>query len=174
MRLAVLALAILGCAPAPTLFGIPRLDVVDAERNVWRSAQPENAAEWRTLRHLGVKYDVVLRKPEEWPSNPHDALASAVGIQVIEIPMPPASAFEVLQAPSEHDTERAVSAMELGNAVVHCLHGEDRTGWITMRYRNEVLDWPRAAAWNDAIHHVFHIVLFGLNAISRAWVSEGE
>jgi len=163
-----------GCAPVPTLFGVPRLDIVDAERNVWRSAQPENAAEWATLKGLGIKRDVVLRKPEEWPSDPHDALAAAAGIQVIEIPMPPANAIEVFEGPSEMDTERAVSALELGDAVVHCLHGQDRTGWVSARYHAEVLDWSRAAAWNDALRHGLHIELFGLVKVAEDWLHAGE
>lgn len=167
---AILALLATACAPVWTLYGVPRLEPVDPSRNVWRSAQPETAAQWRQLAALGIRRDIILREPGEWPSDPHDALAAAEGIEVIEIPMAPGNAWEVFSAPSEFDTERAVSAAELGNAVLHCLHGQDRTGWVSMRYEHEALAVPKSVAWEKALDRGFHVLLYGLNRSAQDWL----
>jgi hypothetical protein len=167
--LVAVALLLCACAPVPTLFGVPRLEMVDAGLNVWRSAQPENAAEWATIRGLGVRRRILLRTPGEWPADPHDTLATAAGIEVIEIPMPPASVWQVFDAPSWHDTERAVSAMELGDALVGCLHGQDRTGWVVAHYKAEALGWEKSAAWNEALDRGMHVILFGQDWLAPTW-----
>lgn len=50
--------------------------------------------------------------------------------------------------------------------LVHCEHGEDRTGLIIAAYRVTACDgWTKEAAWNEALAHGYReLINFGLNA----------
>jgi tyrosine-protein phosphatase SIW14 len=48
--------------------------------------------------------------------------------------------------------------------LVHCEHGEDRTGLIIAAYRVKVTGWTKEAAWNEALKFGYRNWLnFGLN-----------
>jgi tyrosine-protein phosphatase SIW14 len=48
--------------------------------------------------------------------------------------------------------------------LVHCQHGQDRTGLVIAAYRVRVLGWAKQAAWNEALQYGYRDWLnFGLN-----------
>jgi hypothetical protein len=51
--------------------------------------------------------------------------------------------------------------------LVHCQHGEDRTGLVIAAYRVTTLGWDYRAAWNEALGYGYRdLINFGLN---RTW-----
>jgi len=59
---------------------------------------------------------------------------------------------------------RVLTAMASGTpTLVHCLHGNDRTGVLCAFYRVLVQGWSRARAWDEAILQGFHPELLGLD-----------
>lgn len=126
----VLALAALGgCGhryptppPIPPLDGIAleRFDRVDAD--LYRSAQPSLA----DLRLLGERFGI--RTVLKLNRGDDDA---PPGMTVIERPLRP------LHTPSHDDLEEILEAIEHAEkpVLVHCSHGEDRTGLVVALYR---------------------------------------
>ena len=159
-RLAALV-AVAGCstASAPTVHGVPNLRAVDEARHVYRSGQPQSAEAWAYVASLGVRTVVKLDTDTEGSEDG----AESVGLVVVRLPWPPANAGELLLGPSSADVHRAVDAMRGGAVLVHCLHGNDRTGLAVEAYRVLVDDWPRSRAHREAIADGFHVELLGLD-----------
>jgi len=159
---AIIAVAwtLAGCATTTTTHGVPNLHQV--EGTVWRSGQPSTPEAWRYLRSLGITTVVKLNRESEGS----DAGAVAAGMTVIAIPMPPSDIWETLTQPAQSDIRRAVAAMREGHALVHCTHGEDRTGLAVGAYRVWVDGWPKRAARREMDADGFHQELVGLD---EAW-----
>jgi len=149
-----------GCATTTTTHGVPNLRQV--EGTVWRSGQPTTPEAWRYLRSLGITTIVKLNRESEGS----DAGAVAAGMTVIPIPMPPSNAWETLTQPAQSDIRRAVAAMRAGHALVHCTHGQDRTGLAVGAYRMWVDRWTKSAARREMDADGFHPELLGLE---EAW-----
>jgi protein tyrosine/serine phosphatase len=110
--------------------------------NVWRSAQPKRLLEWLHFRDtLKVKRVVKLNFESESSS---DDLAKSLGLEVHPV------YIEIGTKVSLDSIERAVDIMSLGDTLVHCTHGQDRTGIVVAFYRVRHDAWTVRDAWVEA------------------------
>jgi tyrosine-protein phosphatase SIW14 len=115
---------------------------------IYRSAQPDAAA-LRAARERGVRTVVVLRS--EVPE-PERSAAAALGLEVVHVPM------DGTKMPSIEEVDRALEVVldpSKRPVLVHCAHGEERTGAVVAAYRVVVEGWEPAAAEKEAIEHGF-------------------
>ena len=124
-----------GCASRPVVNGVPNFAEVAV--GIYRGGQPNDQG-WQFLRSLGVTNVVKLNREVADPL--------AADMNVLFIPLPPATIWEVFQQPSSNDVWRAVQAMTLGGTYVHCEHGRDRAGLVVGCYRMWIDGWSEAEA----------------------------
>ena len=124
---------LVGCASRPVVNGIPNFAMVAP--GIYRGGQPNDQG-WQFLRSLGVTNVVKLNREVADPP--------ADDMNVLFIPLPPATIWEVCQQPSSNDVRRAVQAMTLGGTYVHCEHGRDRVGLVVGCYRMWIEGWSEA------------------------------
>ena len=70
--------------------------------------------------------------------------APANGMNVVFIPLPPATIWEAFQKPCSNDVWGAVQAMNHGGT--YCHHGRDRVGLVVGCYRMWIDGWSESAA----------------------------
>lgn len=136
----LLALAIAADAVDGSSKALPQ-PVVDG---IYRSAQP-GPAELRDAQERGVRTVVVLRSsvPE-----PERRAASELGLDLVHVPM------DGTRMPSIEEVDRALSVVldeSKRPLLVHCAHGEERTGAVIAAYRVVALGWEPAAAAKEAV-----------------------
>ena len=65
----------------------------------------------------------------------------------------------------------AIKQVRSGAVLVHCQHGEDRTGLIVAAYRVAACGWTKEAAMAEALRFGYHGYLnFGLNKTWRTFL----
>lgn len=140
--------------PAPAFGGIKNFDIIDGENNAYRCAQPDIAG-WNYLKSKGVQWDIMLDTDDEGS----DTYAEIIGIHVIKIPIDfrhqmlgPIPISQILSAEKAHPK----------NIVIHCLHGQDRTGVAVFVYERNILGISKQAAVRDMLSHDFHKFLYAL------------
>jgi protein tyrosine/serine phosphatase len=125
---------------------------VDAGIAFYRSAQPLPAG-FRYL-HDSLSVSNVVKM-----NGGHgDKCATALGMNVISVPI---STWKQLFGGVGQDITNAVRAIKPGT-VLHCQHGNDRTGLAIACYRVWVQGWPKAAAQKEMLDDGFHPMLRGL------------
>ncbi|MCS6913251.1 MAG: tyrosine-protein phosphatase [Myxococcales bacterium] len=147
--LATLVLCWAACAarlsippPLPPLDGVDLARFDRVEEGVYRSAQP-SAEQFRLLqRRYGVRSVLKL-------NGGHDHLPP--GMQLIHHPM------SATVEPSPEQLRRILDDLDRAPrpVLVHCTHGEDRTGLIVALYRIRHGASPHEA-YQDMIRHRFH------------------
>ena len=180
----MLALALCSCACATTTYnrGIPNLVQVDA--CVWRSGQPLKREQWETLKGLGITHVAKLNFETEGS----DSGARELGIVVESFAIEPRGDLDVFDAFAhtfKHPDESVVASADtyirrfapvtpadgqvlcpIGKLLVHCTHGQDRTGFAIGRYQVVVHGMSKDAAYEEMKSHHFHSRLHG---IADAW-----
>jgi hypothetical protein len=145
-----------GCAtgPAETLTNdVPNLSQV--EPGVWRSGQPKTLAGWRYLHDvLHCTKDIKLNTGDE--ASDRDAIKA--GLKLFYFPIDTLEQLEL--GPDEKAMSKALALIGPGT-IIHCQHGEDRTGYLVGRYRL-IEGTNAAAAWMEMTNHNFHPALKGL------------
>jgi protein tyrosine/serine phosphatase len=166
---------VLGCAPTVTyLDGVPNLALVAP--GVYRSAQPTTLAEWHAVYALGVRHVLKLN----FPSEGSDDIASIAGLEVHTISLEPQGDLDLFDnirntfvRPSELDLDTAIAFLATATPasawLVHCTHGQDRTGLVIGRYRVSQLGWSKARAFSEMRAHGFHTELHGLHESWEDW-----
>jgi len=134
--------------------------------NVFRSGQPYLPSHWQSLKATGIRTVLKLNYPEEGT----DEQAEMYGLHIIPIPMPPKSIGQsIFGAPPVDDAATAVAALcDQGNwpILVHCTHGNDRTGLVVAEFRVVHCGWSVVAARQEMLNDGFHPELIDLD---RAW-----
>lgn len=159
-----LCLAALACSPTVYTHGVPNLVMV--ETGLWRSGQP-TAEGWAYLQSLGIRTVVKLN----FDSEGSDDGARALGMTVHELSIQPEGDKDVFDnlvntfvAPDASRIASAEAVIAAGGAVlVHCSHGQDRTGIVIGIHRLEHERWSKQAAYGEMIAHHFHPELNGLH-----------
>jgi protein tyrosine/serine phosphatase len=155
----------LGCTPTTLNHGIPNLTVV--EPGVWRSGQPTTIEQWNYLKSLGVHRVVKLN----FASEGSDSLAESIGLEVVTLSMQPEGDKDILDnikntfvRPDPVVLGAAVEAIDprIGT-LVHCTHGQDRTGLVIGTYRALMLKWTKDEAYKEMLLRGFHPELHGLH-----------
>jgi tyrosine-protein phosphatase SIW14 len=161
----VLILLALGCSPTTLNQGIPNF--VQVEPGLWRSGQPTTAAQWSYLKSIGVRHVVKLN----FDSEGTDALAIAAGLDVHVLSVQPEGDQDVFDnvlntfvrpnAAALSEAERVIA--EDGGVLVHCTHGQDRTGLVVGEHRVLHDRWSKADAYAEMLKNNFHAELHGLH-----------
>src|SRR5208337_128831 len=106
--------------------------------SVFRCAQPKQLGDWEFIRDsLGVDTVVKLNTEDE----ASDKGARALGLTVYDFAIPLdngniiSDIGAIFQKPDMLKCEQAMEVMAAGNCLVHCTHGEDRTGFECGLYR---------------------------------------
>jgi hypothetical protein len=161
-------------AKDPPIGGIQIQNLAYVGSGVWRSAQPTTAQAWQALYARGIRHVLKLNFDTEGD----DALALAAGMTVERLPLQPEGdrdiAAEIVGTFVEPDQGKLDAAVAmLGTSspgdewLVHCTHGQDRTGLVVAMYRVRRDGWTREAALDEARRYGFHVELEGLMA---AWL----
>lgn len=170
--------------------GIPNFDVVDAKRGVYRGGQPTtNGLKWLVAH--GFKYIVKLNTESEgpgWDSGPAWAMGTSGGKMTegfatarttdfsdCGVSFLPISIEEQLLKVPNWKVRHAVNQAFCfnltprtdpwygpGKVLIHCEHGQDRTGLVVACYRVQHMGWTHEAAEKDMLAHGFHKALHGL------------
>jgi len=133
-------LTVAGARAAAPPIAVPR----EVAPGIFRSAQPDPGG-LRAVQERGVRTVVVLRTaiPEEERS-----AAAQLGLELIHIPM------DGTKLPSMEEVDRALAVIldpSKRPVLVHCAHGEERTGAVIAAYRVVAEGWDPAAAEAEAI-----------------------
>jgi protein tyrosine/serine phosphatase len=149
----VLSASFMACTPTVYTQGVPNLVQVDAQRNIWRSGQPVTAESWAYLRKLGITTVVKLNFEEEGS----DQGANAAGMVVVYVPIEPkGDLLSVVEPINTSNVMAAVTAASVGNSLVHCTHGQDRTGATVGALRVLTFGWTKDQAWKEMTANHFH------------------
>jgi len=135
-------------AVAPAAAAETRRAQEEVAPGIYRSAQPDEAA-LRAAQARGVKTIVVLRSSVP---DPERRAAAQLGLELVHVPM------DGTQMPSVEEVDRALDAIldpSQRPVLVHCAHGEERTGAVIAAYRVVVDGWDPAAAEREATQHGF-------------------
>lgn len=173
-------LVLAACSPMVYSHGIPNLAQVDA--NVWRSGQITTSSGWDYIVELAAGRRIHVIKLN-FDAEGSDSMAQTRGFDVHVLAIQPQgdqdlwddvkSAF-TKPDPSvvaQVDALLAASRTQPGDFyLVHCTHGQDRTGYIIGRHR--VLDdgWTKDRAYAEMVEHHFHAELHGVH---EAWEQFG-
>jgi len=141
--------------------------------SAFRCAQPKDLGDWEFIRDaLGV--DAVCKLNTEQEGS--DKGARALGLTVYDLAIPPIASGNLLnevagifELPDLDKINQGLELMVAGNCLVHCTHGQDRTGLQCGIYRVRCDGWTRDAAWDEMIALGYHVEFMGLD---RAWWDE--
>jgi len=160
--------ALLGATPTTVTHTIPNLRQV--KPGLWRSGQPRTVFDWDYLKKLGVTRVVKLNFEREYS----DSFARVVGITTYVVSVQPEGDKDLISditntfvRPDEKTIEEAEKLIDLSvGTLVHCTHGQDRTGYLIGRYRVNSDGWSKNDAYTEMLKYGFHPELHGLH---EAW-----
>jgi protein tyrosine/serine phosphatase len=157
---------LLGCSPTTYTQGVPNL--VQVKSDLWRSGQPSSDDQWRYIASLGVTEVVKLNFASEGSDD--GAIRAGLTVHVLSIqPEGDKNLLDnVLGTFIEPDARNVALAEAIiaqgGGVLVHCTHGQDRTGLVIGISRLLFDDWSKARAWDEMLDKGFHADLLGLVA----------
>jgi hypothetical protein len=157
--LAWLGIATSACSPMVYTKGVPNLAPVDVGKNIWRSGQIALPEGWQTVKAMGIQRIVKLNFEEEGT----DQGAKDLGIEVVYLPIEPReNLLATVIPPDSMNIELALEELRKPNTLVHCTHGQDRTGLTVGAMRVRVYGWKKSRAWKEMMDNHFHWELPGL------------
>jgi len=155
-----------GCSPTVYNHGVPNLVKVDS--GLWRSGQPTTIEQWQTLKNLGITQVIKLN----FESEGSDEGAVTVGMSVTTMSIQPEGdqdAWDNIKTTFVEPDPTILGDIEVqietreGGILVHCTHGQDRTGLVIGRYRVLHDNWTKDAAYTEMLANNFHPLLHGLH-----------
>lgn len=169
-----LALTLAACSPMIYTHGVPNLARVDD--NVWRSGQITTAEGWDTIAALAAGRAIHVLKLN-FDAEGSDALAVARGFDVHLLAIDPQGDQDVwddLAAAFRQPSPARLAEIEalLADAhahvatdiyLVHCTHGQDRTGLVIGEHRVLHDGWAPQRAYDEMRAHHFHSALHGVH-----------
>lgn len=158
-----LCIVIVGCSPTKYTQGVPNL--VQVHDGLWRSGQPTTNDQWKYLYSLGIRHDVKLNFEGEGS----DDGAALAGMVVHTFSIQPEGDKDIFDnitntfvKPDAMNVAEAESIISAGGGVlIHCTHGQDRTGLI-IGIRRLSEGWTKEQSWNEMLERGFHPELLGL------------
>ena len=154
LAILMLGMALAGCAGPRSIMGVPNF--VEMDKGVYRGGQPSPDG-WIALKKLGIKTVIRLDKPEEGAND--EEQAKELGIEVVVASVPPSKWSERYEYPSPEKVEKAIKAMSdesQRSVYVHCLHGQDRTGFVVGIYRVLHDHYSKEQAYKEMLDNGFH------------------
>ena len=161
-------LAFLGVTPTSVTHNIPNLRQV--KPGLWRSGQPKTVFDWQYLNSLGITRAIKLNFESEYS----DSAARVTGITAYVMSVQPEGDKDIISditstfvRPNPTTIEEAEKAIDPSiGTLVHCTHGQDRTGYLIGRYRVNTDGWSKEDAYLEMLRFGFHPELHGLH---EAW-----
>ena len=159
-----LFISLFGCSPTIYTRGVPNL--VQVGPGLWRSGQPTTIDSWNYLKSLGINHIVKLN----FDSEGSDDEATTVGLIVYKLGIQPEGDKDILDNISNTflvpDRSNIIEAEKIiqqdGGVLVHCTHGQDRTGLIIGIHRVKHESWTKDSAYREMLARHFHPELHGL------------
>lgn len=156
--------------------GIPNFAKVDV--GIYRSGQITSMEGWQYLKQAtGGKRIHVIKL--NYNNEGSDGLAIGLGYDVHVLSIQPQGDKDVFNdligafiRPDNDVVLEAVALLMGADAddvwLVHCTHGQDRTGYVIGKFRVLAQDWSKARAYKEMLKYHFHPELLGLQS---AWES---
>lgn len=148
--------------PGPTdVKGVPNFkSVTNGSTVFYRSGQPRTPDQWLAIRSLGVSNVIKLNEQDESP----DALPPGMVLRYYPVD----TMQQLVDGPDPAKMREAMGYIGPGT-LVHCEHGQDRTGVLVYIYRVSVQHWSPEAARLEMMTNGFHSALGGLDRFVRNW-----
>lgn len=184
-RFTLALLVLSACSPTTYNKGVPNLVQVDA--CVWRSGQPTTPAQWQTLKDLGISHVAKLNFETEGSEDG----ARVLGMDVQSFSIEPRGDLDVIDNITHtlvHPDHAVIDAADYyigsffpdeadagyalcpnGSVLVHCTHGQDRTGFEIGRYRVLSYRWTKEQAFDEMLANHFHTALHGIYDTWEDW-----
>lgn len=129
--------------------------------NVYRSAQPEIQADFEQILKLGI--NVIIDLENENGESPWEQAQWAQFAGKVKFNSCPMSSFF---GPSKAKVRNILTIIQYCRdkgltVLIHCKHGQDRTGLIIGELRISK-GWDKEDAWNEMLDKGFHPILLGL------------
>jgi protein tyrosine phosphatase (PTP) superfamily phosphohydrolase (DUF442 family) len=140
---------------------IPNLKLVEASKigNIWRGGQPEFMDDFVNLKVLGVSQIIKLNSESAEDEQDH---CNTTGIAFFYCPI--TLTEQILTEPDLQSIRDAVGFIAEGT-MVHCEHGQDRTGLVVALWRISQ-GWDVYDAREEMLAEGYHPILVGLE---KAW-----
>jgi protein tyrosine/serine phosphatase len=139
---------------------------------VYRSGQPKGDADWKYLQDIGITTVVKLN---EFSSDVDKAeevrKATESNIKVISMYMEPEDFPHNWSPLARPDLKQLMQAIEVlenrgnGKVLVHCAHGQDRTGLVVAVYSVRNKNFCKDAAYEQMRHYGFNPFLLGITYV---------
>lgn len=176
--------ALAACSPMHYVHGVPNLAQVDA--NVWRSGQITTLEGWDYIQQLAAGRQVHVIKLN-YGNEGSDDIAKMLGFDVHDFAIQPQGDQDIwdeVVAEFMRPTVAVIMAAEdlLSVAsstvttdfyLIHCTHGQDRTGLIVGMHRVMHDGWFARDAYGEMLDHNFHPELVGLQ-VTWALFASGD
>jgi tyrosine-protein phosphatase SIW14 len=129
--------------------------VLPVSPGIFRGPQPKNLEEFQFVARQGIRTIIDLeneRGEAQWEAKQCEEasiLFHSLPMTAFGFPQPETvrAALSFLACPVHHPI------------LVHCLHGQDRTGLIVALHRVRSEGWPKWRAWEEMVDHGYHRVL---------------
>ncbi len=158
-----------GCRIQPVTNGIPNFALVDA--GFYRGGQPDKEGlKWLLQHEHDQNGQFMVLKLNTDKEGPADAVPYGEGCSV--------EGCNIIYFPITIEQQIGIEPIDMGilrvliqylphyGTLIHCSHGEDRTGLAVAMHRVLVDGWSKADAEKEMLAHGFHKELVGL---WRAW-----
>jgi hypothetical protein len=173
MKVKLFLALLVACSPMVYTHDVPNLTQVDY--NIWRSGQITTRAGWDWINHLANGRQVYVIKLN-FDREGVDGLAVTNGFNVVYLPVQPEGDqdlwddfLSVWQSPDYRQIDEAEDELafclthtETVFCLVHCTHGQDRTGYVIGVHRVLHDGWTKYAAFKEMQANHFHTELQGL------------
>lgn len=132
---------------------------LEVSPGIYRSAQPDLESLTELQAKYGIKTVINLNNDEETMAD-ELVWVKRLGLNLVSEPM---SGF---WAPSDQQVDEILAAMVNPHnqpVLLHCQHGEDRTGLLVGLHRVLHEQWTPERAYDEMLDRGFHTILMGLD-----------
>ena len=141
------------------------------ESNYYRSGIIQKR-DYASLTKLGIKTIIDLRMDLFGYAKKEKLMADSLGIKYFNIPMNP------FLPPNEEQIKKFFSIMDDENnlpILIHCLHGQDRTGIMVALHRVRNNHWNYAHTYKEMLNNGYHLYKYPkLKQFLKKYASENS
>jgi hypothetical protein len=173
----LIALALVACSPMVYVHEVPNLVQVDP--SIWRSGQITTQEGWEWIAQIAAARKVHVIKLN-FDAEGTDTTAQKMGFDLLYVPVQPEGdvglwddLLDIWKGPDPAAIDKAEVQLAYCLAhpatdfcLVHCTHGQDRTGFVIGKHRVLHEGWSKDAAYKEMLDHNFHPELHGVH---EAW-----